>query len=867
MRNFTRTCCLLMTASALPLLAAPAQAQETSEVSDVIVVEGIRSSLLDARNAKREASQIVDVVSAEDIGKLPDTNIAESLQRVTGVQIDREAGEGTGIRIRGLEQVLLLVDGRTVQSNDEDRNATLEGFPSELFGKVEVYKSPTADLIEGGVGGTVLLSTRKPLDFNERTIAYSVEGVYSDLAEEYGYELSAMWTDKFLDDSLGLLLAVSYGERDLRTDILDTQSWRSVDIDVDGDTVTESLRGPRNYNAVIRNRERESLGITGSVQWAPTDDLNLYLDGTYTQLNDDFTSIAINNGNILGNGSALVGPFVTEGDSLLQYTRSGITRPTIGGTDEGKENETYIIGVGGDWSRDALTVSADIAYSFATQDDDFIGLNAGPASPTDVTVNFVGSPTIDFGSFDYTNQANFNVPGGHSNLNVETPSEEFSARLDFDYEVDNSFFTSFEAGLRYADSSIERERTFRESARPAEAGNPISNFPEIFQPVSFSNFLDGEAGGLPDVTEFAPVISRAREDELRTLLGLAPRVFDPNSSFDIDEEILAGYVKANFAGEAGVPFSGNVGVRVAQTDLTAGGFAVVSRSEFTPVTDEQSYTDVLPSANISFDVTDEWKVRIAAAEVLARPDTTDLRRGFSFIEDTASGTGTASGGNPELDPFRATQLDLSIEYYFGETGLFTIAGFYKDVESFTQTEVITDITLPGTTEGILFDLTRPVNGEGGTIEGFEIAYQQTFDFLPAPFDGLGFTGNYTYTKSDSGDLDPDTNEALPLEQLSENSLNLIPFYEKGPFGIRIAYNWRDEFLIQTSNPGGSPEYVKDRGQLDLSASYDVSDKISLTLDALNLTREEEINFQSVERQLVEYSIDDRRIFFGIRGKL
>lgn len=347
---------------------------------------------------------------------------------------------------------------------------------------------------------------------------------------------------------------------------------------------------------------------------------------------------------------------------------------------------------------------------------------------------------------------------------------------------------------------------------------------------------------------------------LYSLFGFAPPPgWDPHNHFSINEETLAGYVMASFKGTAIVPFSGNIGVRYVSTDDKDTGWSTTTNAagvtSYTPYGTDHKYSNVLPSLNVKFSITDELLARFAASEVVTRPNFPDLDPTVVLNPFF----GTASAGNPNLKPLEAKQVDTSLEWYFSKSGYLYGGAFYKDIHNFQYTAVESQVY-----NGSAYETTLQQNGPKGTITGLELGFQDFFTFLPQPFDGLGTALNTTklYPKTPAG---AEGLEA-PLPQLSKNSLNAILMYEKGPYSMRVAYNWRSTFIESIIGSTGNIQasFRKPYGILDMSASYRVTDNITATFSAQNLTQPLRATYYSIPQYTEETQTEDRNFSFGLR---
>ncbi len=863
----TGVSCFTVAAS---LVSMPASAQEVENELEEIVVTGIRGSLRNALDIKRNSSSIVDSISAEDIGKLPDENVAETLQRINGVQIQRRNGEGAGVSIRGLPQNRLQINGVTLV-NPTGRNSgpgestfpVLQFVPSELIAGIDVAKAAEANHIEGGIGGVVTLKTHRPLDLGDK-IAYTAQLGYADRAEDFDPRGSVTFSKTFADETIGVLLSASWSRRSLQEELFFSRTgWSGQDSDGDGFADTNFAPGDLRYQTLEEDRER--LGLVGTLQFRPSSDLEFYVDGFYSSFDltrsrswfssggsggTDPSAYLDNSAVVDANGTIISGDFIQQ----IQGNGEDLTN----------NSETYNIVVGGEYNTGALTISTVFNYGKATQadDQDFARVRQNGVR---FSRDFSGDiPTLSVDpDFAVTDAGNYGSIIGFSN-DIDFVSEETSFQIDADYAFEGGFFESIDFGYRYADQSSSRRQLRAGNAVGGGvwviAGDPDSGFDNSIVPngfletVSLDNVFSGEAVSVNSFLAANPHGLGGRE-ELLNLAG-ATLIEQPDGTYSTDETINSGYAKLNFGSDASsLPFAGNIGVRVVETKQTSVG-NIITAGGPQSLTVERSYTDVLPSLNLRFDLSDDKVLRFAASEVISRPPTADLRAGLSLDE----GAGTASGGDPLLDPFSATALDLSFEWYMTDDSAFTIAAFYKDVSAFFVTTASRE-AIPGLTsinDDGLFLVSRLTNGQDGEIKGLELGYQTAFE------NGFGFQANYTFIDSKTPNSDPATGDNIGIEGLSKHSFNVIGFYEDDRFSARLAYNWRDEFLVATSFNGSSLS-EEGRGQLDFSMSYNVLENLAVTFEAININNSRVRQFSVIQDRNFRIARTDRRFFVGLRG--
>lgn len=853
-------------ASLAVLAVTPALAQDQAggtaadPPGEEIIVTGIRASLEQAADIKRDAPQVMDVITAEDVGKLPDSNVAEALQRVTGVQITRVFGEGQSVSVRGLQQVRVEVDGRTLlgwsarlspPENDQlGRSSGLDSVPSSLFGRLEVRKSPLASQAEGGLGGTVNLVTPKPLSFKEPTISVRAQGVYSENTDKFEPAITGFATAKFADGRIGVMIAGEYQKRTSTTQTFERNNFlnRNYTGTGGGAIPTPVLL---QYEQFVVDRSR--LGLNGAIQFEVTPEFTITADALYSKLktgrHQDFFAFR------LPTGSNPVTNRVVEDGMVVAGNANGTV--TTAGQIRNEPTESFLYGLNGKYENDGLTVEADGYYSKGTIDQtiQIITLQATAAVPGAFDFRDQTVPSLtQGGTFNPTNYASYNPAnnGVRSNRLIGL-LEEWTGKLDVSYEADSGVTIS--AGVRYTDLHA-RSNAFRSQVTPTRAeiepylklinaGDILADIPGSF-PRSF----------LSTAPTFDYVFNRAQAAEPNPdPNGRSALLPNLQRDYDLSEKTIAGYLMVSGEGEIlGVPYKANGGVRIAATRLSVDSYVNVGAVS-TLRNDKNRYTTVLPSANIAFNVTDNFLVRVSGSQTMQRASIADLAPSTFFNATNLSVT----GGNVNLKPPISTQADVSFEYYTGKSSLISGAVFYKDVKDFIASFVTPGVDTNLDPQGRVLVFSRPENLASAKIKGFEIGIQQFADFLPSPLDGLGIIANYTY--SDSEDQ-----SGFPLVAVSKNSYNLVGLYEKGPFSARLAYNYRDEAVFEFSE--GRPSFIGSRSQLDAQVGFDINRNFALSLQAQNLmpkksaTKEYSVN----EVALNSYALSERRFSVGLRAK-
>lgn len=896
---------ILLASAALPVWlagSAAAWAQEAQQPSEdeEIVVTGIRESLATSIEQKRRADQIVDTITAEDIGKLPDQNIAESIQRITGVQITRSGGEGLGVNIRGLT-ALTTINGR-VGLGPAGRNFYLSArhydyrnLAAEFFQTIEVFKSPLASQPEGALGGTVNLITRKPLDFDSPVISIGVEGQYSDYVEQADPRGSLFIAAS--NDRVGASLSATYGKRSVRGDYFQALGgWQrstlgvptGFDFNPNDAAVNQDVIRPIDLRYRTQDADRTRYGLEGTLQFRPTDSLELRFDGTFSRFENVFRNSWFRT--FFNNPTSFVpGSLQIDEDGSLVGGRFVNQAVQVDGRYEPEIVDSYVLGGNVKWEKDRLSVivDANISQTDYTLISQFLRYQgAAPATvdfafrgpetpPTIALTNAAGAP------YDLTDPALY-LPNLSQDRVIAATGKERVVRGDLKYDVEAGPLAALSAGVR----ATWRDSTFRVLTSANQVGNTRN--PAFFDPVTgrrltaadqplstFNGPFPWREGIFPGVDGAIPrewlngvyqAVGASGSPQYLDLLNI--RDFggllnsNPEQS-DIAEDTIAGYVMADFGGDiAGLEFKANAGVRYIRNDTRSEGVFVNAAGVLTPIVVENSDDNWLPAANVTLNLTENLLLRLAGARVLQRPDLDQLATGYNL--NLSSGVATV--GNPLLEPFKADQFDVSLEYYPVRGALISAALFYKDVKNFVGTRTFTG-EIPGAIRldgGTTFLITQPVNAGGGTIKGFELGVQMPFFFLSAPFDGLGAIANYTFS-------DADTDSGQPIPRLSRQSVNLIAYYEQAGFQARVAYSYRTAYAEtgeggNASQPLGLYEYIAPAGYLDASISYDITPTITLSIDGANLLRTEEIRYSGIETRLRDLQVTDRRFTFGVRAR-
>lgn len=829
---------LLATSIAVAIggIAAPALAADEKQAKEIetISVSGIRASQKEALNSKRFANAVVDSISAEDIGKFPDRNIAESLQRIPGVTIARNfAGEGGNVSIRGTNPELTLVsmNGNYVASTGwfsqqpATRSFDMDLLPPELVAGVDVYKSPMASLDEGGVGGTVEVRTRKPLSLDANTVYLSAEVQDNSLADENGKGMTGMYSWKNEEENFGILAALSTLEtvgRAHKAENYMDDGWAGAGI-----------------AEFHQNRQRDAIDLT--VQYAPSDSLSMNLhyfkvDLDAANTNQNYLIIAGTdpagfNSNVTGatafspaNGFALNGRYA---GNAFDDTNS-----------RNAEMDTEVLAYEVEYQAEKYTVNAKIGNTKATGGDGgnynvgWISSNDNQAIDFDMTGR--SSMLLSPVNADASNHSEY-VMNNAAVVAGFREDEETFAQVDFDFDVEWGPVSNFKTGVKVRD----HEFTSFSNSWQLDADLTTGKTKADFADGHFNHSGVGLKGSSPTA------IARVNGDDLRAYINSnkTGETLNKNSFGVIKEDIFAAYAQGDFSGD---DYRGNVGLRYVKTDTGADFFNFFN----TDMLDSESseYSDWLPSFNLAIDLADDVILRVSAAKVISRPN-------YTFLNPAASTNVTTRQivrGTVKLDPYRATQSDIGVEWYFNEESLVSATLFNKDIRSFVIQGANTS-TITNPADGLDYILNEPAQGLGGEIQGLELQYQQQLgDF--------GWSANATYTEGFGLQQTDDGITEVDLPGMSKLSYNLSAYYETDQFATRIAYTHREDFIAQSTGIGGNTLWDA-HGFLDANFTWHATENIDVSLEATNLTDESTTQRLSTAYDAMRLSAENGRNMF------
>lgn len=924
---------------------AAGEAAGNDDATQDIVVTGFRGSLDNALALKKESSGLVDSILAEDVGKFPDSNLAESMQRVPGVALARgDGGEGRQITVRGLPPLFtrVLIGGMEANSqvaqtdinnsgggSSRSRAFDFSAYPSEIFSSLTVRKSSTADSEEGSLGATVDLRAPRPFDYKEDLIlTASAKAIYSDLSKDVGPRLAGLVSKKFgSNGEFGFLIGAAYTQRDTRDEGYAPSSILPATADqgfcspigyVPQNPGTNAVRGssatmcgtgvprtstPAAYDQINKDNvflprlpryERSDqhysrLGVTGSLQWQPDDSTDVVLDGIYTRYKvsrDDFYLMALS----FGRGLSAQGKPETSVVDVHVTPQGSVDYGLFNGVDV--VSQVYRNDYTTTLKQGTLTFRHDFSDRFKM--DGQVGFNQSrlkePIRANVITyANNVNGfsydirdsdfAIIDYG-FDVTNPDNFvyspNTAADGTQTSQVTANRGGATTTNKMVKLNGAFEATDWLTLRFGGQFRQSDFKAFDEARNSSVNPALPNGVTL---GSISTSVDGFGKGLPSgvPTSWAAVDWDKFVDTVDFYNNPAYQFFGPadgqnlGRNYEVSEKEKSAYVMADIDHYFGsVRVRGNIGVRYVKTFQRSFGY--VSGVGVVPVTIKRSYDDWLPSMNLSADLTDKLTFRVAAAEVMARADLPQLSPGTSIAPPTRS----ASVGNPFLNPTRAKTLDLSLEWYFGRGSLLSGGFFYKKIDTYIQTVTrlipFSETGLPASllegqpvSAADLFTISSQINTPGGPLKGFEVNYQQQFNFLPGFLKNMGALVNYTRVTSDIDYILNATTGAsgtYPLIGLSKNQANATLYYEDSKFSIRGSVNYRSGYIrsVPSIGTGSDIDLVAPSTYVDMALSYALNDRIKLSLNGSNLTDEHTIYYVDSQRKDVLYNIHSGRTF-------
>lgn len=907
-------------------VAGAQQTQSTVAQSDAVeevIVTGFRSSLDQALDVKRAEAGAVDSILAEDVGKFPDLNLSESIQRIPGVALARDAGEGrqisvrglgpqfTRVRINGMEALTTSGGADAGAANNRGRSFDFNVFASDLFNSITVRKTAEALTEEGSLGATVDLRTARPFDYDEFTFVSSVQAGYNDLADTTNPRGAFMLSNTWGDGKFGALISAAYSERELLDEGSSTVRWATGGAFSPGFNAVPNGSGlpatvnpaeatnnaafhPRFPRFDIYKDEKKRLGGTLSLQWRPTDSTLLTLDGLYADLKGtreeqylEAPSFSVGGACTAANVNTSCGIAQTQVLSSVIDGNNTMVAGTFNNVDLRVEDRLDKIET--EFTQLSLSAEQQLTERFSVTG--LVGHSKSDfRNPFQTTVQFDqfnvqnysydyrnGSvPTIGYGSAALTDPSAWVLTQIRIRPNTVVNTYDV-AQLDLKF-ADVGMFT-FRGGLAYKQYEFESTEMRRSNGTTT---NLEPTVPAALQAIGRDQYgqvvrFGGIASLIPNTRTAGSILSlydqSANGGAFR--LGLEPSL---GNNRGVEEDDSSAYLQADFETQVlNRPLRGNLGVRYVKTDQSATGYTYVSGAPL-QISSDRDYTDTLPALNVVYEVTDEFLIRFGAAKVMARPDLGSLTPGATI---SVSGAGrSVTAGNPNLDPYRAKAYDLSFEWYFDDASLLSLAVFRKDINSLVQT-LQTNTTFTGNPFGLpdsvaiaacgntngcspsaQWQFNVPTSTPGGNLDGFEINYQQPLRFLPGILTNTGILLNYTGVKSEVDYLNGAgvVVSTNDLTGLSRSSYNATLYYEDETWSARVSASYRDDYLTRVPGSEAGTDADGTASTLNVDAS------IQYTLnDHFKLTLEG-VNLTDEYQDQFNDSVAERSSFYHHTGR-
>lgn len=821
-------------------LAAPLAVAQDASLEE-ITVTGIRGALQDAVNIKRDATDLVDAVSAEDVGKFPDSDVGEALGRIPGITVGRSFGQGASVSIRGAAPTMTLtqLNGQNVASTGwfdnipVDRSFNYSLLPAELIGGIEVYKSSRADLNEGGIGGTVIVKTRKPLDLDANTAWIGTQGRVGTISDEVAPEVSGLYSWKNDSETFGVLVSAAVEDREyVRRGTESDYRWS-------GDVAPTTF---------LQDQERKAFDVT--LQYAPTDALSFTLHAMSLDLQADntnnslylFTLAGLENGSTTCHSTNAAGLCVSSTTENAPDFRgdpgSEIAANTFNqtwGRKSSMGSDTFDFST--EYEGDGFSVSGSIGSTKADGGTDFTtnfqDISATQpkwegsidASGKEIQIDTTSDPSQTVDDF-----ADTMGPQGWAVASGPAEDEESYAQLDVEFDLNAGILTSFKTGVRWTDHDVNR-RKYR-----GVLSDPIQVPTSDLYSGEYEVGQDGFTAPKPDLDAMVALTRESLDKWVEERAGYS----------DLNEENTALYGMFNF--ESGA-LSGNFGLRYISSD--------VSRTQYDldgtdPMADEiaanigyayslstysSDYSDVLPSATVRYELSEDWVLRASASQTISRPSYDDMLVTYSGFADDRDNNQTQRFGSEGLQPMKATSADIALEYYYGNGNLVSATYFVKSIDDFVTSEILVDqqIGLEDPAGGDSWAVETLQNTGGADIQGIELQIQHAFD------NGFGIAANYTYTDAEAP-KDAFMDQLPIFTESSENAYNLVGYWENDTFSARAAYNYRSEYLIRDGGYWYGNRMHDDFGSLDLSFYWYATDHLDVTFEAINVLEEDDIQY-------------------------
>lgn len=830
--------------SAFPVMAqeasapAPAPAAAQAPVADpnvsVVTVTGMRRAAESAQKIKQDADNVMDSIVADDIGKFPDTNVAQTLARVTGVQVSRNAGEADTVLIRGLPGIATLLNGREMFTTT-GRYIQLADIPSTMLQRVDVYKSQSADLVEGGIAGVIDVRTNRPFDFKEFTASAQVGGKNKDKVNATDPELSGMVSNRW-NTGIGEVGAL-FGVSSVKDRFAEERVFQTFPI-FKGGAADPTLTGPDLVGLQNIHGQRKRQAANYAFQWKPNADLEVYAEGLYSTLKrttdtDFFVGLPWNTPDAVR---------VTRipGTNQTETINSTNTFTILSTQVLGSKTTSSQHAVGAKWRvTPGLRVSSELAVTDSKYDwSNPILDTSTTADSAYIKTNAGKSPFAQYTGSGLTDPSKITLLQFFDRYGYDRgKSTDWRADGTWTPEADG-LFKDVSFGVRANErkaNSIKSE----EGSVPATAGVTMASVPGLACTTPGMSENYGTAGWSTPCGSY--LINNTASVRQIATGSSAPKNIDPASFFSNTEKNYAAYVKTRVGFDLGqYPVEGVIGVRVSKTDATIDAnnttFDTDGKPVYTATTSKSSGTEVLPSANFKLEIRKDLLARFAYNKTLTRPNFSDLNPATAYIRPNGTtNVASATGGNPGLKPFTGQNFDTTLEWYFARSGSLSGTVFRHNFDGYIVNRVVSE-----TFQGVPYNVTRPTNSDKGHLQGVEVAYQQFYDGLPGWLSGFGLQANVTYTE---GGVTSATNPAQsdkPFQGMSRLSYNIVGLYEKDEWSARLAYNWRSKYVLtygdtpDAANLAGKDLTVAPVSSLDGSLSYKVNKHVTVNLTGTNL---------------------------------
>jgi len=859
---------LIATLFTSPLLVQDVLAQEAAaDGIQQVNVTGIRASVRNALAAKEASNSIVEVIASEDIGKLPDTTIAESLARLPGLSSGLDRGNASQIVARGMGPRFIgaTLNGRELASSEPNRAVRFEQFPSESLSGATVYKTQQADLAEGGIATTIDLQTVSPLKMSGRQIVLRADALYYPLgkdiqgADKSAPRIGGVFLDQFANKTIGAALAFSY--QDQPAIQKNKRHWgfnETNSVDVTGDGKIDKL--PWGFQDEARQGKDKRGSVLGKVEWKPNNDVLITADTYYAEAKIKERGLqhwVDGVGNWDGGNSANYSNLDVRDGYVVGGT---IKNATLLNNDFIYVQDTSVAasGLNGKFNAGEWKIDADLSTSHARRGSAWRDLRQS-AFNVPVTWSFPGDEVQNYSfGIDSGKVANFGAPTLYIDTDGHVKDKLNAAALSASRAIDGSIINRIKVGMRATDrekSYHQTTWTLNGSAIPASAYETISvdGYPAFFGLKDWDRTIASAFGA----NAFNPNGQKQEDWQIQN---------DKLAGWKVKERSTSAFVQGDLDGEAfGKTYRGNVGLRLVHTKQTGYGAESINGAKATPTEGGTSYTEVLPSLNLIFnmDEAQERQVRFSVARAMSRAPLDEMRasRNLSLSTSDTSQPITGSAGNPDLKPMMANQVDLSYQWYFGKGSLLSAGGFYKKVSRYIAIE--SDTT---TINGRTATITRSVNGEGGDIRGLELVYQQAFTSLPAPWNGLGIFSSYAYTTSNIKEQTP-VNNPYPIEGLMKHNGGVTLWYENAGYEARLSANYHSKFARNPTWGAGQLIMNEAETYLTLNLSKQLTPNLQLRFGIDNLTNQKAVYTSANIPGQQEVTEFGRRYNLGLTFKL